>query len=115
MNYKIIWIIIIILFIIGIFGISSMRNYFKLDNRMNIESFDDFSPYAGNQLYPFVYEKHKDQKMLRATLKRWEDPFNTNDEGYYNAEPGATPPLVPIYSYDDIKEVRFNENQNIYS
>jgi len=53
--------------------------------------------------------------MLRATLKRWEDPFNTNDEGYYNAEPGATPPLVPIYSYDDIKEVRFNENQNIYS
>ena len=40
------------------------------------ESFDTFSPYAGNQSYPFVYQQQKDQAMLRKTLKKWELPFN---------------------------------------
>lgn len=65
----------------------------------NIESFGDFSPYIGNQAYPYVYQKHADQKALRQTLKNWEKPFNYNNEGYYNAEPKGLPPLSPIVSF----------------
>jgi hypothetical protein len=65
----------------------------------NIESFDTFSPYQGNQSYPFVYEKTIDDINLQKTLIKWEAPFNANDEGYYNAQPDGLPPLVPIYSY----------------
>lgn len=72
------------------------------------ESFDNFSPFIGNNDYPFVYQKNIDQKNLRQTLKQWEKPFNCNNEGYLNAEPTGTPPLVPLYSYVQRNEVEFN-------
>lgn len=75
---------------------------------MNMESFTDFSPYMENQAYPWVYEKHKDQAAFDRTLAHWEIPFNNTDtEGYWNAEPCGKPPLVPIYSYVDMKNVKF--------
>jgi hypothetical protein len=107
MNYLIIIMILIIAIICVMLIIKYFDNY--NDNYITVESFDDFSPYSGNQAYPFVYEKQNDQKMLKQTLKKWEDPFNANDEGYYNAEPTGDPPLVPIYSYDDMEDMRFRE------
>ena len=65
-----------------------MRNSFK-------EHFDSFSPYKGNDSYPFVYEKHLDDVKLQETLNKWETPFNIHNEGYYNAEPGGNPPFAP--------------------
>ena len=68
------------------------------------ESFDTFSPYAGNQSYPFVYQQQKDQAMLRKTLKKWELPFNCHSNaGYYNAEPNGIPPMISICSYNNFK------------
>ena len=78
--------ILIILTILVIFII--MRNSFK-------EHFDSFSPYKGNDSYPFVYEKHLDDVKLQETLNKWETPFNIHNEGYYNAEPGGNPPFAP--------------------
>ena len=72
------------------------------------ESFDDFSPFIGNNDFPYVYQKNNDQKNLRQTLKQWEKPFNCNNEGYINAEPTGIPPLVPLYSYVQRNEVEFN-------
>jgi hypothetical protein len=72
------------------------------------ESFDNFSPFIGNNDYPYVYQKNIDQKKLRQTLKQWEKPFNCNNEGYLNAEPTGLPPLVPLYSYVQRNEVEFN-------
>ena len=77
-------------------------NYYK-----NIEHFNDFSPYIKNQKYPYLCQKNLDNKLLQKTLKKWEDPFNSNDEGYYNAEPNKLPPLVPLYDYEDRKHVEF--------
>ena len=83
------------------------------------ESFSNFSPYYGNRdvvhgkdegdyddkKFPSVYEKNNDYKLLQNTLKKWEKPFNNNDEGYHNAESPAGPPLVPIYSYTPMKHL----------
>lgn len=71
------------------------------------ENFDTFSPYAGNQSYPFVFEQNLDRKMLRKTLKPWELPFNCHNEGYYNAEPNGIPPMVTICSYENMKKSPF--------
>lgn len=93
--------IILIVFLIIIFII--VVNYY-----WNVkEGFDTFSPYAGNQSYPFVYEKHLDQEMLRRSLKAWETPFNCHNEGYYNAEPKGIPPMVTICSYENMKKSPF--------
>ena len=72
-----------------------MKQYKRISN---VEMFDSFSPYMGNESYPYVYQKTMDQKMLRNTLKKWEKPFNCNNEGYYNA--GFYPPFVNINSYE---------------
>jgi hypothetical protein len=74
----------------------------------NVESFGDFSPYSGNNSYPFVYQKNLDQTFLKKTLKEWEMPFNNNDEGY-NTEQYGIPPLTKIYSYDEMRKVRFKD------
>ena len=79
-------------------------NYYKNNN---IENFNDFSPYINNLTYPYVYQKNLDNKLLQKTLKKWEDPLNLNNEGYYNAEPNRLPPLVPLYDYVDRKHVEF--------
>ena len=95
----------IILFII--LGFCFIVNYYRF---MNIESFDTFSPYSGNCSYPFVYKKNADQYELRKTLKSWEKPFNTNNEGYWWTQLNERfPPLVPLYNYEDMKQVRFKE------
>jgi hypothetical protein len=101
MEYLYILVIIILILV----GLMFIKKYFHL---MNVESFMDFSPYQGNQSYPWVYQKHLDQKAFRKTLEHWEKPFNENDEGYWNAEPDGNPPLVPIYSYESMKHVKFN-------
>ena len=77
-------------------------NYYK-----NIENFDDFSPYIKNETYPYFYQKKLDAKLLQKTLKKWETPFNSNDEGYYNLEQNKLPPLVPLYDYTDKRNVEF--------
>jgi len=95
----IIFLVIIIIIIINIL-------YFN-DDDLN-ESFGDFSPYQGNESYPFVYEKTMDQKMLQKTLKPWETPFNClANAGYLNAEPKGIPPSVSICSFEDMKYPRF--------
>jgi uncharacterized protein YxeA len=99
MNY-INFILIILVILIIILVIIYYKN-------KNIEKFNDFSPYINNQTYPYVYQKNLDNVLLQRTLKKWEDPFNTHDEGYYNAEPNKGPPLVPLYSYEDMREVKF--------
>lgn len=71
------------------------------------EGFDTFSPFLNNHAYPFVYEKTKDQAELRSTLKKWEVPFNTNSSGYWVPQKKDNPPFVPLYSYEDLKQVRF--------
>ena len=76
-------------------------------NYKNVEYFNDFSPYIKNQTYPYFYQKNLDSKLLQKTLKKWDDPFNLNNEGYYNAEPNRLPPLVPLYDYVDRKHVEF--------
>jgi hypothetical protein len=48
--------------------------------------------------------------MLQETLKEWEKPFNENNEGYLNAEPYGSPPLTPIYSFDELKDVKLEAN-----
>lgn len=80
-----------------------------LNQIINInESFDVFSPYAGNQSYPFVYEKTLDQKMLQKKLKIYETPFNCiSNAGYYNAEPKGIPPLVSICSFESYQNPPF--------
>ena len=93
----------IILFILVIIvGFIFIKKYFYV---MNVESFDTFSPYIGNQQYPYVYQKNKDEEMLRNTLEKWEKPFNCNNEGYYNA--GFAPPYVQISSYTQMKNKEF--------
>lgn len=98
MNYINFLLIIFIILMIIILTI----NYYK-----NIEYFNDFSPYIKNQTYPYFYQKNLDNKLLQKTLKKWDDPFNSNNEGYYNAEPNRLPPLVPLYDYVDRKNVEF--------
>ena len=71
------------------------------------ESFDTFSPYLKNHAYPFVYEKRRDQAELRSTLKKWEDPINTNNSGYWIPDKQNNPPFVPLNSFEDLKQVRF--------
>jgi hypothetical protein len=93
----IIFSIFLVIFIIIIF------NYFLTVK----ENFDTFSPYAGNQSYPFVYQQKLDQQMLRKSLKPWETPFNCHNEGYYNAEPKGIPPMVTICSYENMKKSPF--------
>ena len=68
------------------------------------ESFDLFSPYEGNHMYPYVFEqaKSRDQELLKQTLKPWETPFNClANAGYKNMEPSelGIPPLVSICSF----------------
>lgn len=88
-------IVLCIFFIIIL--ISLINYYFNVK-----ETFDTFSPYAGNQSYPFVYEQQKDREILRKTLKIWEQPFNCHSNaGYYNAEPKGIPPLVSICSFNN--------------
>jgi len=98
------FIYIILIIILILVGVIFIQKYLHL---MNLESFTDFSPYQGNQSYPWVYQRHLDQKAFRKTLEHWEKPFNENDEGYWNAEPCGNPPLVNIYSYDSMKDVKF--------
>ena len=93
MIYIIIGIFIIIVLIIII-------NYCLTIN----ESFDLFSPYEGNHMYPYVFKqaKSRDQEMLKQTLKPWEIPFNClANAGYKNMEPSqlGIPPLVSICSF----------------
>jgi hypothetical protein len=96
--------IISLIFIITILIVIIIMNYNNI-----IEKFDGFSPYQENNSYPWVYEKHLDQKAFRKTLNQWEKPFNCHNEGYINAEPKGLPPLVPIYSFTEMKNVKFNE------
>jgi hypothetical protein len=86
-------------------------NYYKNRKSSNeiVEKFS-FAPYEGNQSYPYVYQKTEDSKMLQETLKKWEKPFNENNEGYLNAEPYGAPPLTPIYSFDELKDVKLPGN-----
>jgi hypothetical protein len=94
MNYIIIGIFIIIIIIIII-------NYCLTVN----ESFDLFSPYQGNHMYPYVFEqaKSKDREMLMKTLKPWETPFNClANAGYKDMEKDGIPPLVSICSFGNI-------------
>ena len=93
------------------------QTFFESENNIEIndetiESFDTFSPYTGNNSYPFVYLKERDNKLLKKTLKKWEQPFNCNDEGYWNAEPRGDPPLVPIVAYNTMREVGLEPNPN---
>lgn len=64
-------------------------------NKKNKENFIDFSPYILNKNYDFEYIKNKDREALQKKLKEWEDPFNSHNEGYYNAQLRGTP-LAPI-------------------
>jgi hypothetical protein len=45
---------------------------------------------------------------FQNTLNQWERPFNSHNEGYYNAEPNKIPPLVYLYDYVDRKNVEFS-------
>jgi hypothetical protein len=45
---------------------------------------------------------------FQHTLNQWERPFNSHNEGYYNAEPNKIPPLVYLYDYVDRKNVEFS-------
>jgi len=99
--------ILITLIIILIIFFCIINCMLKYTLNKKIENFHDFSPYLGNQLYPYADQKNLDNLLLQDTLKKWEAPFNSNNEGYYNAEPNKIPPLVPIYDYDDRKEVTF--------
>lgn len=60
---EIIYIILTILLILV--GFIFIKKYLHL---MNLESFDNFSPYRGNQSYPWVYQKHIDDKAFK---KHW--------------------------------------------
>jgi len=91
-----IYIIIFIIFLL------MCINHYKIT-----ENFDTFSPYIGNQTYPYVYEKNKDQAALRSTLKKWELPFNTNNSGYWYTQNKDNPPYVNLNSFEDLKQVRF--------
>lgn len=93
---------IILLAIIIFIGIIFMKKYFYV---MNVESFDNFSPYLGNHQYPFVYQKNKDEMMLQDTLRKWEAPFNCNNEGYNKNN--FIPPYVHINSYIGLKDKKF--------
>jgi len=95
-----------LLIIILIIAIIILLNYYYNRDSNIKESFDMFSPYAGNNSYPFVYEQQRDQAMLQKTLNNWEKPFNCHDEGYYNAEPLGNPPMVTICAFN-----RKNYNQ----
>ncbi len=99
--YKITFIIFLILAIIILLNM--------LIKTFSKENFDDFSPYIGYRGYPFVYLKNRDHALLEKKLKEWETPINTHNEGYLNAEPCGMPPLVPLYSYDEMKDIRFKE------
>ena len=92
----------ILLILVIIVGFIFIKKYFYV---MNVESFDGFSPYMGNQSYPFVYQKNLDQEKFKKTLAKWEKPFNCYNEGYYNA--GFKPPYVHISSYVEMKNRRF--------
>jgi hypothetical protein len=109
---KIIFIIFLILVIIILFNIliqnTQQQSQQQSQQKIN-ENFGDFSPYIGNRNYPFVFLKNRDDQLLQQKLKRWETPFNLHNEGYINAEPCGTPPLVPLYSYVEMKEVRFRD------
>ena len=96
----------IILTIIIVIVIIILLNY-KLNIIDLKESFDTFSPYKGNNSYPFVYQQKKDNEMLQKSLKPWELPFNCNNPGYYNAEPNNIPPLVTMCSYQNIENVPY--------
>ena len=96
--YSIILILLILILLITI--------YFTTHDKK--EHFSDFSPYYGdysNNRYPSIYEKNNDYRLLQKTLEKWEKPFNSNDEGYRNAESPSGPPLVPIYSYTPMKHL----------
>lgn len=103
------FIIILIIIIIGLIYINNLFNVLN-ENIGNIEKFDTFSPYKGNKIYSSIDNTICDQERLKKTLKKWETPFNRNDEGYWNAEPSGIPPLVTIYAYDDRHKVRFKNN-----
>jgi hypothetical protein len=41
-----------------------------------------------------------------SLLKEYEEPYNIHNQGYYNT--GSTmPPLVPLYSYESMRQVNF--------
>jgi len=101
------FVIILILIILIILNYKYNNNNNNNNYNIGIESFDDFSPYINNLTYPYLEQKKLDSLYLSDTLKKWETPFNTHNEGYYNAEPNKIPPLVPLYSYLDKKEVKF--------
>ena len=52
LNMESLYIILIVILILV--GVMFIQKYFHL---MNVESFTDFSPYQGNQSYPWVYQK----------------------------------------------------------
>jgi hypothetical protein len=95
-NYFFITIVLILLLLFSI-------HYNKLT-----ENFDTFSPYIPNQEYPFVFQKNIDQKALRSVLKKWEQPFNTNNSGYLYNQHKYNPPYINLNSFEDIKKVRFS-------
>jgi hypothetical protein len=97
--------LLIIFFVIII--IITINILYSRNDSLN-ESFGDFSPYQGNDSYPFVYEKTMDQKMLQKALKPWETPFNClANAGYWNAEPKGIPPTVSICAFEDMKHPTF--------
>jgi hypothetical protein len=97
----------LLLFFFIIITIIIINMLYSSKNNLN-ESFGDFSPYQGNDSYPFVYEKTMDQKMLQKALKPWERPFNClANAGYWNGEPNGVPPTVSICAYESMKYPTF--------
>jgi hypothetical protein len=41
-----------------------------------------------------------------SLLKEYEEPYNIHNQGYYNTG-SVMPPLVPLYSYESMRQVTF--------
>ena len=64
--------------------------YYKKDRNI----FEDFISYG-----PYPIENNNSSPEFKRTLQQWEQPFNSHNEGYLNAEPCGVPPLVPIIDF----------------
>jgi hypothetical protein len=100
--------IIVIIIAIIIFIICAVFLYNLKYNKKMLESFSLLSPYQQDNSYPGVFEEPKDKSEFTQKLKEWEKPFNKHNEGYYNAEPCGRPPLVPLYSFTEWRDVQFS-------
>ena len=64
--------------------------YYKKDKKV----YEPFISYG-----PYPIQNNDSSPEFKRTLQQWEQPFNSHDEGYLNAEPYGAPPLVPIIDY----------------